>query len=207
MRSRIKNEAIRRQSMRRYVAPIFTYVAALLLLLAFGLTVQATTGQSPRDIPPRIATTVTTPPVFSATMTLIPSQPHLAVGETLVMTVSIKVSQGCSFPIYELTLHQIGNDGPIFEYLSPPTHTVGPPVSNPFSYTLTAITTGTVVFGGQAYGERYCGDFWNWTYVNGASNLVRVGAWPNRTYLPVIYKGLSSFGSGSARLGDRHEQH
>ena len=148
-------------------------------------------NQQPDDIAP-LATAIPTDtpsPVFSATMAIVPSQRQVAISDTLVVTVSISVSEGCQFPIYELVLEQYGVDEPISEFLSPPTHAVGPGVANPFSYTLTAVSTGTVVFGGRAYGERYCGDYWNWIYVTGASQSVRVGKWPYRIHLPMICQG------------------
>jgi hypothetical protein len=130
-------------------------------------------------------------PVFSATMSIISSQNKVAVGDTLVVTVTINVSEGCVYPIYEMSLPQVSDDGGEFVYLSPPTHTVGPPVTNPFSYTLTAVHTGTVSFSGETYGERYCGDYWNWQYVNGSSDLMQiVAAEPlpqqNQIYLPWV---------------------
>jgi hypothetical protein len=121
-------------------------------------------------------------------MAVNPSQRQVVIGETLIVTVAISVSEGCSFPILELTLEQVGDDGPVFDYVSPSTHTVGPPVTNPFSYTLSATHPGTVVFDGQAYGERYCGDFWNWTYVSGESELVTVAEQPHRIHMPLIGK-------------------
>ena len=124
-----------------------------------------------------------------AEMDIVPSRRQVAISDTLVVIVSISVSEGCQFPIYELALEQCGVDEPIFEFSSPATHTIGPGVTNPFSYTLTAVSTGTVVFHGRAYGERYCGDFWNWIYVTGVSDFVRVGEWPYRIHLPMICQG------------------
>lgn len=174
--------------MRRISMPILVYVIAAFFLLILIFAAQATASRGQVFMAPLITPTLTsTPsPVFSATMTIMPSKSQLAMSETLTVTISISVSQGCQFPIYELTLGQLGNDGPAFAYRSPSTHTVGPPVSNPFSYTLTAISTGTVVFYGVAFGERYCGDYWNWTYVSGRSGPVRVGPWPYQAYLPTV---------------------
>jgi hypothetical protein len=172
----------------RSVIAILSYATAAFLLFTFFLTTQATIEPQRDDVAPlATATPTNTPsPVFSVTMAVLPSQRQVEISDTLVVTVSISVSEGCHFPIYELTLEQCSNEGPTFAYLSPPTHTVGPGVANPFSYTLTAVSTGTVVFGGRAYGERYCGDFWDWTYVSGVSEFVRVGEWPYRMYFPVI---------------------
>jgi len=173
---------------RRISMPILVYVITAFFLLTLILAAQTTASRGQASLAPLITPTLTsTPsPVFSATMTIMPSKSQLAISETLTVTISISVSQGCQFPIYELTLGQLGSDGPAFAYRSPSTHTVGPPVSNPFSYTLAAISTGTVVFYGRAFGERYCGDYWNWTYVSGRSRPVRVGPWPYQAYLPIV---------------------
>jgi hypothetical protein len=116
---------------------------------------------------------------------VIPSATILELGETLDVTVSVKPSEGCSFPIYEMTL---GQDVPLFDYVSPPTPQVGPPVSNPFTYTLTAVSTGTVTFDALLYGERYCGDFWQWTYLSGESIPVAVALEKHQVYLPSILR-------------------
>jgi hypothetical protein len=108
---------------------------------------------------------------FSAQVNVAPAASEVAIGETLVVTVSVDVVQGCQFPIYELTLRP---SAPVFAYTSPLTHTVGPPVGNPFAYTLTAVEAGTVTFEAVAYGERNCNDYWNWQYLNGGSGPVRV---------------------------------
>lgn len=121
-------------------------------------------------------------PVFSATVHVLPSTTVLNVGETLEVRVAISVSERCRFPIYELTLNQ---DPPLLVYHSPPTATVGPPVSNPFVYTLTAVKPGRVVLNAVAYGERYCEDYWLWHYLSGSSAPVTVWA-PHRVYLPFL---------------------
>jgi hypothetical protein len=141
----------------RSVIAILSYATAAFLLFTFFLTTQATIEPQRDDVAPlATATPTNTPsPVFSVTMAVLPSQRQVEISDTLVVTVSISVSEGCHFPIYELTLEQCSNEGP-------------------------------VVFGGRAYGERYCGDFWDWTYVSGVSEFVRVGEWPYRMYFPVI---------------------
>ncbi|MBE2197778.1 MAG: hypothetical protein IAE79_04145 [Anaerolinea sp.] len=175
--------------MRRIIL-ILTGAAAAFLLLAFLLIAPSMNSKALASndlaVTPTMTPTATPSPVFSATMAVTPSQSWVDIGDTLVVTVSVSVSQGCQYPIYELALQQVSGDGGEFAYVSPPTHTVGPPVTNPFVYTLTAVNTGTVSFNGQAYGERYCGDYWNWTYVNGVSAIIYIGMEPYLVYLPMI---------------------
>lgn len=137
-------------------------------------------------VTPTLEPTATPSAVFSATMAITPSQSSATIGDTLVVTVSISVSQGCDYPIYELALQQTSDDGAEFAYVSPPTHTVGPPVTNPFVYTLTAVHPGTLSLNGRAYGERFCGDYWNWQYVTGNSNLIQISQSLHWLYLPAI---------------------
>jgi len=143
-------------------------------------------ASNPLVITPTLEPTVAPSPVFSATMAITPSQSSVDIGDTLVVTVSISVSQGCDYPIYELTLQQTSDDGGEFAYVSPPTHTVGPPVTNPFVYTLTAVHPGTLSLNGRAYGERYCGDYFNWEYVTGNSGLIHIRQPWHWLYLPLI---------------------
>ena len=166
-------------------------ILALLILVTYVLTANTHAGQ--------METTATTGPTpirsqsFSATVAVIPSATGLKLSETLVVTVSVTPSEGCMFPIYELTL---GQDGSIFEYVSPSTATVGPPVSNPFTYTLTAVSTGTVTFDALVYGERYCGDYWQWMYLSGESEPVKVWLEEQRIYLPLILKDHAKISRG-----------
>jgi len=57
---------------------------------------------------------------------------------------------------------------------------VGPPVAQQTVYTLTALAPGTTTLAASAYGERNCGDGWQWTYVNGAATLLTVTTAPTR---------------------------
>jgi hypothetical protein len=157
----------------------FILVGGVLALTAEAGRPQAAagTGQAP-------TARLTQPDPFSATVVVSPSATELRVHQVLQVTVSITTSPGCSFPIFDLTLNQ---DVPIFEYTSPLTATVGPPVSNPFTYTLTAVSTGTVIFGALAYGERYCNDFFAWHYLSGGSMPVTVLAWEHQMYLPLMW--------------------
>jgi hypothetical protein len=166
------------------------FISALFIMLAYVLTIKAVgsgTGAA-TTLTLRPTPTSVSPPVFSATVEVIPLVTELRMSETLVVTVSVGTSEGCTFPIYELTLSQGSADGPIFEYVSPPTATVGPPVSNPITFTLTAVSTGTVTFDALAYGERYCGDYWQWRYLRGESEPVTVWLEERQIYLPLVMK-------------------
>jgi hypothetical protein len=124
------------------------------------------------------------PPVFSATLLITPSHSTVSVGETVTVTVSITVSEGCEFLTFDLALSEIPDGKPAFTYVNPTTGTVGPPVNLPFTYTLQAIQPGESFFSGRSFGERYCGDYYNFTYVTGASDVIHVEG-PYRAYLPL----------------------
>jgi hypothetical protein len=151
-------------------------ILAFLTLLIYPFNPEAGRPEAPTTIPP---------PIFTATVSVMPSATILELGQTLDVAVSVKTSEGCSFPIYEMTLSQ---DVPLFDHVSPPTPQVGPPVSNPFTYTLTAVSTGTVTFDALLYGERYCGDFWVWTYLGGESRPVTVALEKHSIYLPLLFR-------------------
>jgi hypothetical protein len=140
---------------------------------------------------PTYTPTPTTTPVFSATLSVVPSQTEVLVGETVDVVVHVEVNEECEYPVFEWRLTQASEDGGALAYTMPITETVGPPVTNPFTYTLTALTTGTVSLDARAYGERYCGDFWNWVYVNGSSaadiHIVEETVLPtDQLYLPLV---------------------
>jgi hypothetical protein len=174
--------------MRTYAKLISGSVILAAFILAGGalaLMAEAGRPQAAAGTPEASTARLIQPDPFSATVVVSPSATELRVHQVLQVTVSITTSPGCSFPIFELTLNQ---DVPIFEYTSPPTATVGPPVGNPFTYTLTAVSTGTVTFGALAYGERYCNDFFAWHYLSGRSMPVTVLAWEHQIHLPLIWK-------------------
>jgi hypothetical protein len=125
-------------------------------------------------------------PVFSATLDVVPDRQHVLIGETLVVTLNLTVDAGCRYPVYEAKLTQTGHNVPAFAYIDPITDTVGPGVSMPFSYTLQAIAPGYVTLDGLLYGEKNCGDGWQWTYVGGTSPSIKVGEWPYTVRLPVV---------------------
>lgn len=108
----------------------------------------------------------------------------LQVSETITALVTIdNRSVGCQYPVYDLTLSQQG--GNVFYFDSPAV--VGPPVDAQTVYTVTAITPGVVTLQASAYGERNCGEGWQWTYVNGASSPITVTTTlTGNLYLPVV---------------------
>ncbi len=170
----------------RPIILILSGAAAAFWLLIFLLTTPAMNRQALASNALAVTPEATPSPVFSATMAITPSQSWVHIGDTLVVTVSISVSEGCLYPIYELALQPASGDGGEFAYVSPPTHTVGPPVTNPFVYRLMAVHPGTLSLNGQAYGERYCGDYWNWRYVTGNSDPIQIIQPSHWLYLPTI---------------------
>lgn len=136
--------------------------------------------------PSPTSTAVSTPAVFTATLDVTPDRQHVLLGETLVVTLSLTVSEGCQYPVYEATLTQSGHNLPAFAYVDPISETVGPGVAMPFSYTLQAIAPGYVTLDAQLYGEQNCGNGWQWTYVSGTSPSIKIGNWPYKLQLPAI---------------------
>lgn len=115
--------------------------------------------------------TPTTLPTFWATAEVSTSDTQLVVGEVISVTTSLTIAPGCSFPLMELALTQLGEDAPIF---APESVILGPPIPMPQTITLTAVTTGTITFRSALFGERYCGDYWNWWWADDISEPVTV---------------------------------
>lgn len=129
--------------------------------------------------------TATATPVssFAVAVTVALSQPTIAVGDTISAVVTIEnQSIGCQYPVYDLTLSQPGDT--LFRFDSP--STVGPPVAAQTVYILTALASGTTTLTASAYGERNCGNGWQWTYVNGDSAPLTVVPALVQLYLPYI---------------------
>lgn len=142
---------------------------------------------SPLLTPTPEATPSPTPtgaPVFSATLSIVPDQTSLRVGDILSLTVNVDVSQGCQYPILELSLHQAQDETPIFDHIDPPADLITGPISLPSQWTFRATQPGMATFDARTYGERYCNDFWNWHYVYGQSEPIRVG--PAPMWLPLV---------------------
>lgn len=119
-----------------------------------------------RLLTPTPTFTATPNPIFDVRVTVTLPKTAIQVGEMITALVTIdNRSVGCQYPVYDLTLSQQG--ATIFHFDSPPV--VGPPVSAQTVYTLTAINSGTATLNASAYGERNCGNGWQWTTVNGNS--------------------------------------
>jgi hypothetical protein len=182
----VYDEYMMKRGLFMLIAPA---VALLLTGFFVSMSARSSAGQPGlRSGIPSVLTPTPTPPippVFTATMYVVPNQSLGNIDDTFYVRVAIEVSQGCVYPIYDLTLRQAGDDAPIFD---PDTETVGPGVANPYTFTLHAISPGTVTFEALAYGERNCGDYWNWRYVGGASTPVTILPHLNRVYFPFAWR-------------------
>jgi len=143
-------------------------------------------------ITPTPSPTVTpTPCQENTTLEVNPARTWVVISETLQVTVRKQVQPGgCYYATYDLTLEQVGEDGPLFEYDSP--QTIGPGVGYPAIFRLTAIKTGAVTLQVTAYGEyNSCDpiDFcWHWAYLRSQSEPVNVRVEIAAIYLPLIFK-------------------
>ncbi len=107
-------------------------------------------------------------------------------GESIVVTVDVTVSEGCQLLVYDVSLNQTGLDGVLFD---PSEIVIGPPVTLPVGIPVTAVASGTTNFHATIYGERYCNDFYNWVTVQGTSEEIIVGSTqPSSVYLPIVDK-------------------
>jgi len=120
---------------------------------------------------PTVPTLPTAPPHFDVRVYVAASTAAIHVGETISVVVTVdNQSVGCSYPLYELTLNQLGDS--IFRFDSPAIITA--PLDRQTVYTLTAVTPGVVALQAVAYGESNCGESWQWRYVNGSTYPVTV---------------------------------
>lgn len=179
--------------------PVTAKLMILTTICFVGMTGFFTTGATQRAQPaasqplrPAIMTSTATPIPCQTDVSLVvaPESITTTVGDTFIVTVTRQTSPAsCFFAMYDLTLNQTG-DQALFTYNSPPK--VGPPVSSPVTFTLTASATGTITFAASAYGEyNPCGptDFcWQWSFANGASRPVTVTLGARAFYLPFLQK-------------------
>ena len=128
--------------------------------------------------------TPTGTPVFSATLSVVPDQTLLRVGDIVTLDVNVAVSQGCQYPILELSLYQAKDETPIFDHIDPPADLIKGPISLPSTWTFRATQTGLATFKAQTFGERYCNDFWNWHYLYDQSEPIFV--YQAALWLPLV---------------------
>jgi len=177
---------------------------AALFILCLGLVVWSlvmSQGVAPVTAVPLLTATPsqtpTTQPTFWATAEVTTSDTVLVVGEVVSVTTSLTIAPGCVFPVYDITLTQLGDDAPIFD---PESIVVGPPAPMPQTITFTAVTTGTINFRAWIFGERNCGDYWNWAYVSGVSDAVFVQAIPAGELPDLIISNIT-YNGGTPQCG------
>jgi hypothetical protein len=173
---------VRSKPLRTFLPPFALLLFFCALLLLTARTAGAGTGAA--DLTPTPSATPWVDP-FSADLTVKPQQQAVLNGDELRVTVDLDVVEGCRYPVLELTLTQQG-DEPAFIYIDPPAKIVGPPLSFPVTYRLRAVRPGEIVFRAQTYGERNCGDFWNWHYLDAFSDPVLVQDGRYNGWLPFI---------------------
>ena len=154
---------------------------ALILGLAGTRAVEAMPALTPT---PSLTPNAT--PVFTATLSIVPDRSAVRIGETLTMTVDIDVSEGCIYPIFELSLAQDDSEKPIFTHIDPPVDMITGPISLPSQWTFLATAPGIATFDARTFGEKNCGDAWIWHYLYGGSGTVVVGAEVYESWLPTI---------------------
>lgn len=173
---------------RRMIVILATVTVALTGLWQVGRLWDAgVAAASPLLTPTLEASPSPTPtgtPVFSATLSIVPDRTSLRVGETLTLVADIDVSEGCQYPILELSLYQATDEPPIFAHIDPPADLLTAPITLPSAWTFRATHPGTATFDARSYGERYCNDFWNWHYLSGQSEPIRVD--PAAAWLPLV---------------------
>lgn len=155
-------------------------IAAVVVLLAHTATVTAT--------PAVTATPTTEPPVFTATLGIMPQRDQLFVGQTLTVTVDITVSQGCQYPIFEMILAQTDGEEPILAHIEPPVDMITGPIQVPVAWTFSATQAGTATLSARTFGERYCGDYWNFRCLNGQSGPITITDPAHKLWLPAVVK-------------------
>jgi hypothetical protein len=164
---------------------------ALLATLLLGsasviIALAAATAAPAGALPDLTPTPTSTPPVFSATLLLVPDREQLYVGQTLTVTADITVSEGCIYPVFELMVNQDESEPPIFEHIEPPGDIITGPIQIPSAWTFRATQPGTGTFEARTYGERNCGDAWIFEYLDGASEIVIVEFGPYSQWIPLI---------------------
>jgi hypothetical protein len=161
-------------------------LSGVALVMALAGTPVARALPALTTTPSPTPTTTKEPPIFSATLSIASHRPALLVGETLTVTVDIDVSEGCQYPIFELSLIQNDSESPIFAHIEPAEDMITGPIVLPSVWTFQATAPGVATFDARTFGERYCGDYWNWHYLNGQSGPVVVGEMLYEYWLPSV---------------------
>ncbi len=141
--------------------------------------------------------TPTTLPTFWATAEVTTSDTVVAIGEEVSVTTNLTIAPGCVFPLMELALTQQGEDAPIF---APESVILGPPIAMPHTITFTAVTAGTIRFRSALFGERNCGDYWNWWWVGDLSDPVTVQLAPTGNLPDLIISDIT-YNGGTPQCG------
>jgi hypothetical protein len=161
------------------VVSLVAGLAAVVLLLAIGVA-------PPIEASPVLtATPSVEPPGFSATLSITTDSEQLYIGETLTVTIDVTVSEGCIYPLFAITLKPLEDDAPVLTHVQPPTDTISGALAIPSHWTFRATNQGTVTLQADTFGERYCGDYWNWYYLRGQTNPITVDLGPYIHWLPV----------------------
>lgn len=172
---------------------ILTAGAITLLLLLASLSDSAVAGPNHVAITPTITPSPSPTSVpFSATLTITTDNETVTFAEELEVTVELDVVEGCRYPVFELTLFQIGDDAPLFVHIDPPASIVGPPMTFPVTYRLRAIRPGQITLRAQTFGERNCNDYWNWRYLNSNHLPITVKGGTLQVYIPFQYVAENS---------------
>lgn len=96
---------------------------------------------------------------------------EVKVGDTLALTaVTENNSTGCQYPLYEISLRE--SQPGKFEFISP--QVIGPPGVSPASFEVRPLEAGTWELVAYAYGEKNCGDGWQWQYVTSPPVVITV---------------------------------
>lgn len=100
--------------------------------------------------------------IFDVRVKLSAQSQQIKLGETLILNVLVEnQSAGCQYPLYEVSIQEQQVGG--FEFVTP--QVIGPPGETPAQFEVRAIQVGEWGLFGQAYGEKNCGEGWQWQYV------------------------------------------
>jgi hypothetical protein len=108
---------------------------------------------------------------FAVQVRLEAAASSVKVGETLLLTaVTENNSTGCQYPLYEISLQE--RPPGKFEFVSP--QVIGPPGVSPATFEVRPLEPGTWELFAQAYGEKNCGEGWQWEYVTSPPVVITV---------------------------------